>query len=123
MGNKVLTNWTALLFWVGEFACVTAIAVILRTTSAIFIAIPVIILVGLKIFEYRALVRQRYNKVRGQLEVLETLLPRTGSDYRCTYHIPVHRLWGNPRKLRQAFNYVPTGGKYSVNPSSTSLSH
>lgn len=106
----MLTDRTTFLIWAGEFACVTAIAVILGTTSAIFILIPVVGIIALKIFEYRRIGRWHYVKVRGQLEVVETLLPRIGGQYRCTYHVPVRRLWGMPRKLRQAFDYVPTGG-------------
>jgi hypothetical protein len=97
--------------WSGEFIGVTAIAVILSLSISFFwIAIPVIELILLKIYEHYTIRGEYYMNIRRQLEILEALLPSQTGDIRCTYHIPIKRIFGKPKKLLQAFDYVPRGG-------------
>lgn len=105
-----MTRRGAFSFWIADFACVTAIAIVLTIASPGWVAVPVVLLFGVKTFEYRRVAREEYELLRAQLEVLESLFPRVQGDYRCTYHVPVKSFWGNPTRLRQALDYVPAGG-------------
>jgi len=101
--NKYIT-------WGIEFLCITAIAVILSQAkwSGYWIAVPILLIVGLKIYEHRADIKEKHLRVYAQLHLLVKLLsydPRL--DVRCTYHVPVWR-----KKLLQTCDYIlgGTGG-------------
>lgn len=103
---------TTFLYWVGEFVCVTAIAVILALSNIVnwFVVVPVIAIFVLKYLQHRAYIRERYFTLRQQLDLLERVLPHGDRDLRCTYHIPEWRAFGSVRKLVQVIDYVPRGG-------------
>lgn len=99
-------------FWAVEFLAVTAIAILLSTSTVAakrWVTLPVVIIIGAKIAEYRENVHARLNSIRYQLEILLTLLPSEGARIRCTYHCPVHRIFKGAR-LAQVFDYIPNGG-------------
>ncbi|MBZ5510360.1 MAG: hypothetical protein LAN70_04245 [Acidobacteriia bacterium] len=107
-----MNNRTVVL-WIIEFASLTAIAVILSTATTVakaWVALPGIIIVGVKIFEYNDSVRERMNAVRYQLQILLTLLPSEGAAVRGTYHRPTHHWYRKQTELVQAFDYIPIGG-------------
>lgn len=97
-------------YWAAEFICVTAIGVLPLITRIAWIALPAVTLVVLKGLQYRGQAEDRVRKVRHQLDVLHTLLPYEDRHFRCTYHVPVNRIFGSATELKQAFDYVPAGG-------------
>jgi GAF domain-containing protein len=92
-----------------EFISVTAIGVIPSLQSPqrwYWLAVPILVYLALKVYEHLNSINERQRSVKGQLAVLYKLLPFDNESHvRCTYHVPVL-----PRKLRQAFDYVPFGG-------------
>src|SRR5712692_2190350 len=101
----------AFYFWVPEFICVTAIAVILKLYDVHpYLLVPILLLFILKASEYKIYIDDQQLRVKEQLGLLRTLLPVRENDIRCTYHIPVKQLLNEPRNLLQAFDYLPNGG-------------
>jgi len=108
------------LFWLGEFACVTAIGIIPATKKPLYwIIVPAVLLVVLKALEYRTHTRHQHQTVRSLLDLLDVFLPYGDADLRCTYHVPVKGWISRKVKLVQAFDYIPKGGgagrKFSLN--------
>jgi hypothetical protein len=98
------------IIWVTEFLSIIAISVILsRPTWSIFwITVPLVVILGLKVYEYESNVRQSHAEVRAQLRLLLRLARFEESLHvRCTYHVPVLTMRG--KRLRQAFHYIPSG--------------
>ncbi|MBA7633145.1 hypothetical protein ES703_40707 [subsurface metagenome] len=97
-----------LITWGFEFLCITAIAIILSQVnwSNYWIFIPILLILGLKFYEYKAAVTEKHLRVQVQLNLLIKLLSYENAlDVRCTYHVPV--LW---KKLLQTYDYIPSGG-------------
>lgn len=110
----------AFIAWGIEFIGIIVIGVILAIDALgdWWVVLPILAVFGAKAWEYRLSVRERNLQVRRQLELLRSLLPYHDG-VRCTYHVPVRRLWGASPRLRQAFDYIPNGGgggyKYPAN--------
>jgi hypothetical protein len=108
-----MSKHATLIVWGIEFVSLTAIAVLLSTatnTSKWWVALPGLIIVGAKVFEYVGNARFRMKLVYYQLEILHKLLPGNGSTVRCTYHRPKHHRFRNHTELVQAFDYILQGG-------------
>ena len=98
------------LRWVLEFLSIVAISVILKTPnwSPYWIVVPVLVVILLKVFEYRTETTEAYGKIHAQLNLLLKLFPfESRANVRCTYFVPS---WG--ARLFQAMHYIPaqTGG-------------
>jgi hypothetical protein len=108
-----MSKHTTIIVWVVEFASLTAIAVLLSTatnTSKWWVALPALLIVGTKVFEYVRSAQLRMKIIYYQLQILHKLLPSNGSTVRCTYHQPVHHRFRNRTELVQAFDYILQGG-------------
>ena len=93
--------------WGIEFLSITVMAIILSQVnwSNYWISVPIVLIVGLKIYEHRSDVKEKHSRVYAQLHLLVKLLsyePRV--DVRCTYHVPVWR-----KKLLQTCDYILGG--------------
>jgi len=107
---------TKYIIWVIEFLCITAIGIILSQAnwSNYLIFVPVVLILGLKVYEYGAALSEKHLRVQVQLNLLVKLLSyETVLDVRCTYHVPIWR-----KRLLQTCDYMPGGGgsgrKFSI---------
>ncbi len=97
-----------LIFWATEFASLTAISIILAKIdwSMYWIVIPVVLILTMKVLEYRFFLDQKQASIQSQLKLLVKLLRSEGvSSIRCTYHVPI-----SDSKFLQVFDYIPNGG-------------
>ena len=94
--------------WGLDFVFLTALAIILsqQMWSRYWVAVPIICILTLKVFEYMAAVAEKHLRVRAQLSLLMTLTPfEDVHGLRCTYHVPIWR-----KRFVQTCDYIPTGG-------------
>jgi hypothetical protein len=100
-----------IVVWVLEFAAITAIGVISsKAWSLWWLALPAGLIVCLKLLEGRRQATDLHLQIRRQLQLLLSVLPTDGAHVRCTYHVPVKRLFSGKVRLRQVFDYVGDQG-------------
>ncbi len=93
--------------WFIEFVSITAISVILtiQNINNYWLILPIIIIVMIKVFEYRKETSEKYQNIHSQLKLLYAFCSfDKENDVRCVFHAPV---WFG--KLIQTAGYIPTG--------------
>jgi len=74
-----------------------------------WITLPVAVILALKVFEARSMTTVIHLHIRQQLHLLLSVLPTEGAQVRCTYHVPLKRMWRRVQ-LQQVFDYVGDQG-------------
>lgn len=107
-----MTRRTRLGLWALEFVSVILIGVIQAAQVSLWwLSLPVVGILVAKFVEYCLDARERrLTPLRQQLQILLQLLPCDHANIRCTYHVPRHHVVKRHTVLKQAFDYLPTGG-------------
>ena len=98
--------------WGFEFVCITTIAIILQKGySEYWIILPAVVILVIKLIEYKLDLKAEHLMIRSQLLLLINLLSEENlvdsKSIRCTYHVPIFSIFG--KKYFQTFDYLPAG--------------
>jgi GAF domain-containing protein len=106
MVSRALRLWITLV----EFCSVSFIGLIPALGWDLWIVVfPALGYVGVQVVWYLRENALELALIKAQLEMLVSLVQPAGGNVRCTYHVPVKKLWWPVRQLRQAFDYAPAG--------------
>ena len=96
-----------------EFILMVCIGLIpsIKTLPLILVLLPIIGIIGIKIYEYKESVQEKHLRVKIQLKILSSLLQdplllqNPIKEFRCAYQVP-----SGKNRLLQVFDYIPEGG-------------